>query len=590
MKGDFSKRTDPRIIRKLNWSGVLHQQGKLLLDSDWNEQTGITLNWRDQSGRDIVGAGVAAIPVQVSNSFRILEESLELRSEGLTFKITPGRMWADGILIYLVKCRKKINNSKIERIALEQPHFPEKDSNRYAILLEVWREAINGFQIPELLLEPALDGVDTTERYQTAFAFRYLKLPEKKDERKKTCAEIFDVVEKIQGKKKGKLTVSFESVETADGECPIEGWSGYTGLENRLYRIEVAETDGAFPKFKWSNCNGGLVGRGDKEGDTIKITSNLQAIIDSGYQKFYMEFIQFNKNYGFWDTTFGAIVQLKEDNDLQVITTYLDKEPGSDNVFFRLWNDIVDVVDEKICLEYGICLDFDIGNWNNMRPGDFWTFPVRVKGKYHDTNNEFNVLPNMSEPYGIDYHLVPLAIATRRDEIWELTDCRVLFRPLTDQMNCNTRAHTSHEREFGERLGREKVDRLAFEEETKLRLEAEAAEKMEMERKKIEEETRKREERFEEMLEERFAAERATIEMEIITKIMAERRAKIPKLEDISGIGAERAKKLRELGLTYVEEFFAAPDNTIGEILGIREECIRKMKEDSVSLLIREPR
>jgi hypothetical protein len=54
MKGDFSKwqfdKTD-------NFNGVLHQQGKVLLDSDWNAQTTIETDWQDTAGQDVIGAG-----------------------------------------------------------------------------------------------------------------------------------------------------------------------------------------------------------------------------------------------------------------------------------------------------------------------------------------------------------------------------------------------------------------------------------------------------------------------------------------------------------------------------------------------------
>ena len=66
MTGDFSKWY---FDRKNNFNGVLHQQGRVLLDSDWNDQTRIINNWQNQAGRDIIGPGVAAIPTDISRTW-----------------------------------------------------------------------------------------------------------------------------------------------------------------------------------------------------------------------------------------------------------------------------------------------------------------------------------------------------------------------------------------------------------------------------------------------------------------------------------------------------------------------------------------
>jgi hypothetical protein len=52
MKGDFSR----RIFDAHNhYAGVLHQQGRVWLDSDWNEDVFERLNLLQQETRDIVG-------------------------------------------------------------------------------------------------------------------------------------------------------------------------------------------------------------------------------------------------------------------------------------------------------------------------------------------------------------------------------------------------------------------------------------------------------------------------------------------------------------------------------------------------------
>ena len=96
MKGDFSRWDHDR---KKNYAGVLHQQGRDLLDGDWNAQTRIDIDWQDRAARDTIGPGVAAVPVGERDSFKVKEAKLV--SGKIRLKLAPGRTWADGLLISL---------------------------------------------------------------------------------------------------------------------------------------------------------------------------------------------------------------------------------------------------------------------------------------------------------------------------------------------------------------------------------------------------------------------------------------------------------------------------------------------------------
>src|SRR6266545_3548761 len=143
MNGDFSqwRRFDPTE----NFTAVLHQQGRVLLDQDWNDQARIVDHW-----------------------------------------VRRGHAWADGLLVYL----GGDPSATISRVAtyLEPPiQDPVPDVSsitagvRDAVVLEVSREAFNGFQWPDRLIEPALGGPDTTERVHTNVAFRLLRLGQGED-------------------------------------------------------------------------------------------------------------------------------------------------------------------------------------------------------------------------------------------------------------------------------------------------------------------------------------------------------------------------------------------------------------------------
>lgn len=442
MKGDFSRGD---AINEPNLNGVLHQQGRVFLDRDWNDQTQIALDWQDGAAKQIIGSNVAAISAQEPNAFKIIHATVS--DNQVKLDIHPGQGWADGLAVTLP------GESKVTRTAtyLEPPIQDSsgkvsdiKNGIRDAVILEVWREALNGFQMPNLLIEPALGGPDTTERVLTSMRFRLFRLAADQD-----CHNIID---KLQDdvSKKGKLTVSLQETTETGGDCPVVEGGGYTGFEHQLYRIEIAQVNDGTPWFKWSQFNGGLVGRGkcdlgspDKR---ITLTANDQAIKMSGLTDFYLEVIKLDEEQGFWRVSYGAEVTLNGD-DLQVANErYAEPNLPSGTVFFRLWNGISAIASfpkatepaEPEELLHGIRLEFDNPDTTYYRPGDYWTFKVRA-GEISNPP----ILLDDRHPEGINYHRVPLAELnwdakeiSFKDE--QIEDCRDIFRPLTQQQGCCT--------------------------------------------------------------------------------------------------------------------------------------------------------
>ena len=441
MRGDFSIWRDER---RQNFNGVLHQQGRVLLDADWNAQTVITNDWEDTAARDIIGAGVAGVPAEAPNSFKV--RAATVVAGGLDLTVSPGRVWADGLLAYLDA------NADVHRLAtyLEPPiatlpGAPGASGTRDAIVLEVWREEINGFQLPELLIEPALGGPDTTERVHTEMAFRLLRLTNPAD----TCDSI---IERLRDnfETKGGLTVTLDAPPPPTGDCPLLAGSGYTGFEHNLYRVEIAKVNaGTAAMFKWSQFGGGLVGRGQLRNSThtITLSANQQAIINSGLPQFYMEVVSYDSARGRWNVTYGANVTLGSNGTLTIPSTstgvFFGGPPLDGNIFFRLWNRI-DLISDfdglaPLPLQDGILLKFDPAAGANYVAGDYWTFSVRA-------GEITNVTPliDRKPPDGIHYHRVPLGIiewmpATATSPARAIIeDCRRIFQPLTRLATCCT--------------------------------------------------------------------------------------------------------------------------------------------------------
>ncbi len=441
MKGDFSKW---KFNRKNNFAGVLHQQGRVLLDGDWNAQTRIQSDWQDQAGQDVIGTSIAAVPVSEPDSFKILHAVFSGDKTDLT--VFPGRVWADGLSI----CMAGDPETTLLRAATyllppieDLPADPGVE-DRDAVILEVWRAAVNGFQMPDILLEAALGGPDTTERIQTMFRFRLLRLTEGEN-----C---HNIKEKLQDdfSHKGKLKVSLKPTTPISGDCPVVEGGGYTGFEHHLYRIEIAKLNSGDPsRFKWSRYNGGLIGRGDYDAAETKfsITANLQAITTSGLTNFYLEVVERATDEDYWKVTYGAEVVLNG-ADLEVSSEHFNElGTPSGNVFYRLWDGIELIVDfpaviaptEPNELRDGIRLAFEAptASGDNYIPEDYWTFPVRAGEIPND-----QILIDNQPPDGIQYHRVPLAVLNWADGLditfdeQEIEDCRRIFRPLANQKIC----------------------------------------------------------------------------------------------------------------------------------------------------------
>jgi len=442
MKGDFS---EWEFDSHRNEIGVLHQQGRGLLDQDWNAATVIAAMQRQIMGQDAIGASVAAIPAARKDSFKVTQADVD--ADGVSITLNPGRVWIEGFVIRWRDWPVLPQPATY----LEPPlHSPAVDVSsiaagvRDAVILEVWPESLNAFQDPLQLLEPALGGVDTTERAKLYHRLRLLRL-EAGDE----CGNLEDKL-RDDFSNKGKLTVSAEEI-TVTGDCPVDAGGGYTGFEHYLMRVEIAAAVGGAASFKWSRFNGGLVGRGIKSAteDKVAITANDQMINHCGLTGFYLEALLENPETGVWEVEFSADASLSADSELD-LANIVGTWPGGDGneAFFRLWDGLEPISGFPVdpnpnLLTLGLRLQFETpaADNSNYTPGDFWTFPVRAAGAVGFDADE--AWPDASAPQGVNYMRVPLAILnwdaalpTTISAPDQIHDCRHIFQPLAQLDSC----------------------------------------------------------------------------------------------------------------------------------------------------------
>lgn len=434
MKGDFSW-FDHRPLD--NYTGVLEQQGRVRLDRDGNAAEAITRYLRTLMGRDAFGAGRVAVPAEHSDSFRLTGASTDGSTVNLTYR--PGHVWVNGIPLLLGA------ESTVEASYLAPPLQPPttpgdiQAGTRDAVILEVWEDAVSGFEEPAQLLEPALGGVDTTARVRVCHRLRLRRLAADED-----CLSIGPSLQDDPNHI-GRLTVTPSPAIVIGGDCPVEAGGGYSGDGHRLYCIEIAAARGAGPRFLWSRFAGGLVGRGryDAVAETISITHNRPMIDAANVSGMLLQALQAEGNSGCRRVVFEATVSMSD--DVLQVSDASGTWPAAagEHAVFRLWDgvgEIADFVGAATDLADGIRLEFSplAADGSNYRPGDRWLFQARMAGTEFDPS----VWPNQALPQMIQYQRAPLGIISWSSAppleigLPGIEDCRDSFPPLTAPYQC----------------------------------------------------------------------------------------------------------------------------------------------------------
>jgi hypothetical protein len=180
MQGDYS--LNPLTVRR-NVSRVLLQQGRVMLDSDWNEQSAALLDWQRNLAADIIGPHGG-----VDDSFLITVEGANRNR----LSITRGVYYVDGI-----RCANAplasfgLPAEKLKQLAqshtlsfLPQPFWPVevKDTDphfdpakKWVVYLDVWERHVSAAQNSDYR-EIALGGPDTAARAVVVWQVKLLEV------------------------------------------------------------------------------------------------------------------------------------------------------------------------------------------------------------------------------------------------------------------------------------------------------------------------------------------------------------------------------------------------------------------------------
>ena len=260
MSGDFSRIVwDPAH----DYDGVLLQQGRPLLDSDWNDAVAQANRRAQATSYDTFG-GVAVVPMTTPDGFK-------LTLSGSQFTIGRGRIYVDGILAENHALPAPAWNSGVAWDAAlaelygtnptlydQQPYLPNPPAlpvsgGPYLVYLDVWEREVGQLEAPDLVDKAV--GVDSTTRLQTVWQVKTLGNDQGTSIDCSTDLTTLPDWTAQTAPSAGRLTTATASYGS-DDPCLIPPAGGYTGLENQLYRVEIHDR-GAPGKatFKWSRDN-----------------------------------------------------------------------------------------------------------------------------------------------------------------------------------------------------------------------------------------------------------------------------------------------------------------------------------------------
>lgn len=456
MAGDYTRFTFDPVK---GYSGVLKQQGRVSLDSAANEFEEI-LDRRDRAEMyDTVGQAV--YPIAIPTSFQI--------GVGLGGKLTigQGRLYIDGILAEcfgdMTDPANAAFDANMNDLVGINPLFFDQQPFLYSpttlpipaypalspiagtsnlVYLDVWQREVTVFE-EYGLREIALNGPDTDTRMQTAWQVKAIDAGGAA-----TCAAPLAAWDALILPSTARLTATATPAAPAPGPCVINPAGGYTGLENRLYRVEIhraGTVDGAVKaQFKWSRDNASLAAR---VLSTTKVTATdwIITVGSTGrdsWMRFefgdHVELLDDNVEFAMRESGTGGIMakvtsvnhatgEIHVDQDLTAIPIVAGRHARirrwdiatAAETFTRNTNNGV-----AIPLESGITVTFGLKAADTLHAGDFWVFAARTADGSIDSLVK-------QPPRNILHHFAKLALVTSGAPPVVVSDCRTPWPPPT---------------------------------------------------------------------------------------------------------------------------------------------------------------
>ena len=336
---------------------------------------------------------------------------------------TNGRIYVDGLCCDLDEMTSYLNQPNYPN----PPEIDKVDGQTDLVYLDVWERHITAIEDPDIR-EVALGGPDTTTRVKTIFQLKI-----------ETDVDAVSCKQNIEGwppePGKGRLTTRAEADTESDQPCIIEPGGGYSGLDNRLYRVEIHEQgDLGTATFKWSRDNGSVAYAIEsfKDDDPNQITvkqigkDDILRLKKGDWVEILGDETELKGNPG----TIAQIDDIKEAQRIVILKADVSAHSQETHPKIRRWDqksETILVESGKIALEKGVEIEF---SGEDFRTGNYWVFAARTS-----TANVEELTD--APPMGIEHHYCKLGLVTWHEQSngkWkaDIEDCRKDFPSLTE--------------------------------------------------------------------------------------------------------------------------------------------------------------
>ncbi len=230
MKGDFSRLTFKRAKRT---AGVLHQQGRVWLDADWNEEVQTRLDLAERETVDVVGR--CGVP-KPGTAFALSPNPAAPGDFFISTGPGPlGRIYVHGVLCQLYDPAITHTSYLHQPDYIDPPQIPlpaqgDTQARNALVYVETWQRLITYLEDPDIR-EKALNGPDTATRLRTIVQVKVHEI----DATVTDCAAAMRLVTDGDG----TLTTLPPVDDQPPDPCRIPDPGTYTGRENHLYRVEI---------------------------------------------------------------------------------------------------------------------------------------------------------------------------------------------------------------------------------------------------------------------------------------------------------------------------------------------------------------
>jgi hypothetical protein len=435
--GDFS-----RLLGGLpgQYSSVLTQQGRLVLDAEINEQNAILLDYLRSLTTDLIGP--FAGPVHYAG-FEVDPVFDDDNTKCGAVRLHPGHYY-----VYGLRCQAPgPHQSADEKLSIGKHEVP------FVVYLMVWEQSISAIQAPELI-DPALSAEvpDTTRRTQVRWrpvAARSLPMRDKKEDliglERDAIIRVFEEYNADPHRRPTLGARAHSGGETESGPATSPTPWGYRGVENQLYRVEVHRSgDVDEATFKWSRDNGCVeFGLEDLNAlDSGARTATLQQMWYDARQGLEVgDWVEFVDDHWAPLGTPSALMRVEAPITPTRQVTLADTDTGRAfdsklHPLLRRWDQRSDdpaanhgipvkrAYQKWFELEDGVHIRFEAES-ARYECGDFWLIPARTatSGVLWPQSHDKHPGPLAISPHGPLRYLAPLALVGTD----ELVDLRVLF-------------------------------------------------------------------------------------------------------------------------------------------------------------------